>query len=366
MVEPVARITRLFDGGRQLSLQVGVDAVTGATPTGGVPTGETQTVTSPSGSVTTSAAEAVPTVAFHDYRGVVDGSFVLPLGAAFTTATGAHFSREKDYMSLGVSERWSFDVLQRLATITVGGSLDRDQVFPVGGTPAGLTDGSVIVSTAHQAKDVNTALVGLSRVLTRRLLVGVTASWTRESGYLTEPYKRLSVVDAASGEPVAALTEKRPDQRQRTDVLVSAVNHLAGDDVAYASFREYWDDWGVRSHTLDLKLHHELPAHDYVVPHARFYLQDAADFHRWGLVEGEPLPVYASSDLRLGLLRTLTLGCTYGFHIANDPGEATVRGEYLVQWGEGHPADAVGVLRDYDLAPAVGTFTLVAGYTLRF
>jgi hypothetical protein len=366
VMEPIAKITRMFSNGRQLSLQAGLDAITGASPTGTLPTGTVQTVTSASGTVTSQEAGQIPTAAFHDYRGVADLALVQPIGSRFSTTTGGHFSREKDYLSLGVSERWSLDVLHRLATITVGGSLDHDEVFPIGGTPQGLSDGTTLLTTAHDGKRVATGLVGLSRVLTRRTLVGVTVSYSTESGYLTEPYKRLSVVDPVTGAPVSSLTENRPDTRRRTDVLLSGVQHLEGEDVVYASYREYWDDWGIRSHTIDLRYHHDLPEHDYVVPHLRFYTQGAADFYRWGLVQGQPLPAYASSDLRVGTLRTLTLGCTYGFHIATDPGEATVRAEYLLQWGEGHPADAVGVQSTYDLAPPVGIFAITAGYTLRF
>ena len=34
------------------------------------------------------------------------------------------------------------------------------------------------------------------------------------------------------------------------------------------------------------------------------------------------------------------------------------------KFGNGHPADAVGVQREYDLAPTVNIFSLVVGWSL--
>jgi hypothetical protein len=365
VVEPVARITRLFTGGRQLSAGLALDAITGASPSGALPNGETHTVTSASGTTSSSPAGEIPTTSFHDFRTALDAGYVQPVGTLFSSTTGATVSHEKDYQSLGISEKVSLDVLHRLATITVGGSVDHDAVFPVGGTPVGLSDGTVLLTTGHNPKHVTTLMAGISRVVTRRLLLAVTATGIRENGYLTEPYKVLSVLDPVTGVPVSQLTENRPDTRRRTALLGSGVYHLA-DDVIYGSYRYYWDDWGIRSHTVDLRYHVELPEHDYVVPHIRFYTQNAADFFRYALVQGDPLPLYASSDLRVGALRTLTLGATYGFHLVDTPGDLTARAEYLRQWGDGHPPNAIGIQQEFDLAPGVNIVTVMVGYSVRF
>ena len=62
----------------------------------------------------------------------------------------------------------------------------------------------------------------------------------------------------------------------------------------------------------------------------------------------------------------MTLGATYGFRIPGRPGEWTVRAEYIGQLGQGHPADAVGVQRQYDLAPRVDVGSVVLGYSVGF
>lgn len=364
VVEPTAKVTKLLPGGQTLSAALGIDVITGASPTGALPSGRVQTTTSPSGNVTTTPANALPTQPFRDVRGVLDAEWSRPLVPLLTSTIGAHLSREKDYGSLGASGKLALDLFQRRLTVTAGAGHSRDAVFPAGGTRAGLTDGTEIISTSPQRKDVDEGLVGLSGVVTRRWLLGVTVARTREHGYLTEPYKVVSLVDPDSGYTRGSLTEKRPGARDRRSILGSSVYHFT-NDVLYTSYRWYEDDWGVRSHTIDLRYRHELSGGSFLQPHVRFYTQGGARFFRFGLRQDEPLPEYASSDFRLGPLRTATLGTTYGFRLPDLlPGELTVRAEYMVQWGDGHPAGAVGVQRDYNLFPAESIGSLVVGYSV--
>jgi len=214
-------------------------------------------------------------------------------------------------------------------------------------------------------KEVRDGMVGISRVLTRRWLVGANLAQTYETGYLTEPYKVVSLIDPTTGFTTGQLTEKRPTSRRRTSVLGNSVYHLKSD-VLYLSYRWYRDDWGIRSHTVDLKLRRDLGNGTFFMPHLRAYVQTQADFFHLGLRDGDPLPEYASSDFRLGELRTATIGGTYGFALPGYPGEFTVRAEYIHQWGKSHPADAVGVQRDFDLEPPVEIGSLHLGYTVRF
>jgi hypothetical protein len=306
----------------------------------------------------------IPLSKFKDLRGALDLGWQKPLWL-FTPALGAHASREKDYQSLGADAQLSVDLMQRLTTVTAGAGYNEDRVFPVGGVTPGLSDPALGPVEESQPKWVTSALAGISRVLTRRWMVGINAARIYERGYLTEPYKVLSVVDPTTGIPQGSLTEKRPASRDRRSVLGNSVYHLTRD-VLYLSYRYYWDDWDVKSHTVDARYRRELGSDNYLEPHVRLYAQTAARFFRSGLVQGEPLPDFASSDYRLGLLRTATVGATYGFRLPSSPGEWSVRAEYIGQFGEHHPKDAVGVQSTYDLFPATNIGSLVVGYTVTF
>jgi hypothetical protein len=371
VVEPTARITRLSPDGQSLSAQLGIDVITGASPSGalpsGVSSGAVQTTTTPSGNTTTTSPpppSQIPLSKFKDLRGALDLEWQKPIWL-FTPTIGAHASREKDYQSLGGDAQLAVDLMNRLTTLTAGAGYNQDGVFPVGGVTPGLSDATVVPVKETESKRVTSALAGISRVLTRRWMVGINAARIYERGYLTEPYKVLSVVDPATGLPQSALTEKRPGSRDRRSVLANSVYHLTRD-VLYLSYRYYWDDWEVKSNTVDARYRRELGGDNYLEPHVRLYEQTAARFFRAGLVQGAPLPEFATSDYRLGLLRTATVGATYGFHLPNSPGEWSVRAEYMGQFGERHPKDAVGVQRTYDLFPATNIGSLVAGYTVTF
>jgi len=371
--EPTVRVTRLFPDGQSLSGQLGLDVITGATPSGALPTGvstpapggpeEVQTVTAASGSGSSfTDPAAIPTARFHDTRAALDVDWQKPLGL-LTSVVSGHFSREGDYQSVGMSSKLSLEVLHKLTTLTAGAGFNDDNVFPRGGTRLPLSDSTIIVSDSWNPKKVRGGLVGISQILTRRWMIGVNGSRSVERGYLTDPYKVVSLMDPSTGLPVGQLTEKRPDRRERNDIFTSSVYHLLRD-VVYLSHRYYWDSWGVRSNTVDLKYRHELQDSVFLQPHLRYYAQSAADFFRFGLVQGAPVPSLISSDERLGPLRTATVGATLGFTLPNTPGEWSVRAEYIRQFGSGHPGYVVGIQRDFDLFPPENIGSLVLSYSL--
>jgi hypothetical protein len=361
--EPTFRVTRLYPNGQSLSAQAGIDVITGATPNGTLPSSGTQTTTSPSGrSSTRPAAGEMPMASFGDVRFALAADWSRPLGRFLTSTLGADFSKEKDYQSIGANAKLSADLMQRLTTVTAGAGYHSDAVSGKRGVYVGLTDGKSYLTTGTEPKRVTSFMAGISRIVTRRWMLGTNYSRLWERGYLTEPYKVLSQVDSVSGEPVGFLTEKRPDSRNRSDVLVSSTYNLAGE-VLYLSLRHYWDDWGIRSNTYDLRYRHELRDDRYLEPHVRFYSQTAADFYRYGLFQGATLPAFASSDNRLAALHSMTVGATYGFRRAGHSVDWTLRVEYIRQWGDSHPADAIGVQRQYDLFPTLNTVTTVIGYS---
>jgi uncharacterized protein DUF3570 len=362
--EPILRITRFLPGGQKLWAQTTVDAMSGASPTGSLPTGQAQTVTSASGKEEISA-DQLPTNRYHDMRAALDLGWERPIGSLVRPSVSVHGSREEDYTSFGASAELSVDLMQRLTTVTLGGGVNRDDVNPKDGTRAPLDSTGALIARDSNPKHVTSTLIGLSRILTRRWMMGVTASRIREDGHLTDPYKVVSVMDLSTGYPTGQFSEKRPDRRTRQAVQTSSVYHLERD-ILYLSHRYYWDDWGVRSNAVDARYRLQVSDGTFLQPHARFYTQTAADFFTFGLLQGQTLPAYASSDERLGPLRTVTLGATYGFRLPNRPGEFSLRAEYIRQWGDGHPANVVGVQRDYNLFPGENIGSVLASYSLQF
>jgi hypothetical protein len=81
-------------------------------------------------------------------------------------------------------------------------------------------------------------------------------------------------------------------------------------------------------------------------------------------VAGAPLPEYASADLRLGEMDSTTVGLKFGMPVQG--GEFTVRLEHMMQEGESHPADAIGIQQNYDLYPTLDANIIQFGYSFKF
>ena len=92
------------------------------------------------------------------------------------------------------------------------------------------------------------------------------------------------------------------------------------------------DDWDIDSHTVDV--HYRWPLSDdvYLEPHLRWYSQSSAEFYRLSLINGDPLPTYASSDYRLGEFDAITAGLKFGWKTRND-NDMSVRVEWYQQMG---------------------------------
>ena len=140
VVEPMARMTRVFSKGSSLTAQVDFDAITGASPSGAQPSGVVQTTTTPSGNTKTVPAGDLPLTDFHDVRGAVDLEYTQPIGSHLTATTGGHWSKEQDYRSLGGRAQLSLEAFQRLSTFTLGASANADVITPLDGTRAAFTE----------------------------------------------------------------------------------------------------------------------------------------------------------------------------------------------------------------------------------
>lgn len=342
-IEPVIRARKEIGDDEYMTYRLVVDSLTGSSANGAIATSSPQTFTSPSGNATyTTPANTTPLdPTFLDTRVALNAEWEKPLNRYLKGIFAVNASTEYDYTSLGVSATLSRDFNQRNTTLSAGLSYNLDTIEPVGGIPDGLTamptTTSVQKSTLGSSDDKTVAdfLIGITQVIDRKTLMQFNYTYGMDDGYLTDPYKILSVVTAPSSETLAGtpyLYENRPDSRARNALYWKTV-HQFNEDVINFSYRYYWDDWGITSHTLDAHYRFEMGGGHYLMPHARYYLQDKADFYNYKLVDGN-IPQYASADYRLAEMSTTTLGLKYGIQMANDS-EFSVRAEMLTQQSEG-------------------------------
>jgi Protein of unknown function (DUF3570) len=340
---------RDFGDEKSLGLTLTADTLTGASASGAIALDSPQTFTSPSGRATysTEAGDVPLDDTFKDTRFALNASWSQPLARLYNFSAGLGFSTEYDYQHIGANLGLSRDFNKRNTTVSAGLAWSQDDIDPVGGAPIPLSQmldvGNNSNKLSSDSKTVVDLLLGVTQVLDRNTVLRVNYSYSDSSGYLNDPYKILSVVDPVSGDTIARVSdsagpnhvylfESRPDSRKKQS-LYAEVKRAFGRRVLNASYRFMTDDWGIDSNTAELKLRWPIGDASFIEPQLRYYTQSEADFYRSSLVDGEPLPTYASADFRLGSFDAVTVGLKYGRRTSSG-NEWSTRVEYYQQTGE--------------------------------
>jgi hypothetical protein len=128
---------------------------------------------------------------------------------------------------------------------------------------------SLTLNTVGRASDPNfersldshNAEVSISQLLDKKTRVGGAYTLQVLSGYLSSPYRFVVATDGSRG----------PERHVR-----SLASFLSGR----AAYRFYADDWGIRSHTVSLRVAAEPHERVLVGIEGRGYMQNQADFYQ--------------------------------------------------------------------------------------
>ncbi|HUO67356.1 MAG TPA: DUF3570 domain-containing protein [Gammaproteobacteria bacterium] len=382
----LARTQPLED--RYLNLTFSFDSLSGASPNGAAPSASAQkfprpitltrtsgggTVQSGGGSFTVAPGELPLDNSFQDMRYAGSANWQRPLGRLGIVDFGGGVSVEHDYTHLGLDTHVARDFNDRNTTLSGGVAWSDDTVDPIGGVPVPFSplerSSGLGWTQTSQPKHVLDLLVGVTQVLGRRTIAQLNLSRSQSDGYLTDPYKIVSVVDPVTGDLAPGadpgiglyLYENRPSSRTK-DSLFGMLKHDFGGNVLDASYRVMTDDWGVDSHTLDMHFRWRFSPDKFLEPHVRFYSQTAARFYHTVLFAGEPIPQYATADYRLADMSSVTLGLEFGAKTSH--GQFGARLEVYRQAAKPSPDALVGSLRGLDLTPDMTA--LIAQITYKF
>ncbi|MCJ9430091.1 DUF3570 domain-containing protein [Kordiimonas marina] len=342
-IEPMISFVQNDEDGDVYSARLTYDSLTGATPNGAAPwkttqtfvkpayvTGEGHTTTRASGGVTvtnpvTGATEVQYTAApyalpldtgFHDRRWAVDLGYAHQLSSRTKINFGVNGSHEQDYQSYSGRFGIAQDFNQKTTTVSLGVNYEHDISKPFYGTPTPLTWMSGAMKDGSRSKNVLSLVAGVTQVVTRNWLVQLNYSYGHVSGYQTDPYKLISVVNPVTGAPYSYMYESRPESRTRHAVYLGSKMAL-GSFVTSISGRYYHDSWGIDSITGELSEHIPVGERAYLEPGVRYYHQSAADFFAYYLPWNIVKPQYASADSRLDSFNAITLSLSGGYKLTD-------------------------------------------------
>jgi hypothetical protein len=286
-----AYIEKDFGTETHLKIEGILDAIAGATPSG---------QPAPAGS------DQVPLSKLNERRKAWNAALSRQF-SRMSVALGVGNSRESDYVSTGWSVNTATDFNQKNTTLLVG----------VAGTD---DDIKVFFQVPRAKKYTNDVILGVTQLLDARTSITLNATWSRHTGYLSDPYKLVE----KSREVIPGVSlpftfgENRPDERDKW-ILLAGINRSFPEargalDATYRFFRDTFD---THAHTIDLAWFQRVGETFIVRPGFRFYDQSAASFYHYRLdataispALGPPRPngPFYSSDYRLSAFQTFTYG----------------------------------------------------------
>ena len=379
--EAIFNAKKTFADDEVLNLKLTIDALTGASANGAVAQPNVQTFTRPSGQgqYTIAAGDTPLDDTFKDTRVQLNAQWTQLIASNYTASGGVHISKEYDYLSLGVNGNIAFDFDRKNSTFSAGFSYFQDTFTPEGGIPKPFSSMLIgdssspiwdddFAKTRIDTADTKTTtdiLLGFTQVINRRMITQFNYSYSMVDGYLTDPFKVISVVDGVSGLTQDNIYESRPDSRVKHSIYAQSMYHF-DSSVLDVSYRYMWDDWEITSHTIDSRF--RIPLGDafgtesYIQPHFRFYQQSAAEFYKPFLIDGDVMPTYASADYRIGEMATFTVGLKYGL-LVNNGHDLSFRLEYYRQTPKDAGFDEPGALKELDLYPTIDAIITQVTYS---
>jgi hypothetical protein len=225
----------------------------------------------------------------------------LEQGIGENTALSASYyqSREVDYFSQAVVGTFTQDLRQKNFTVQLRGQYTWDDV------------GEVLSTGALQTyfKETQSGAASITQLLTPTLVLRVGADGMRQRGLLSDPY-RLVARTLANGSPDTS-KENHPNERMRQAGWVEISQYLPIEASILLHYRYYFDDWGVESHTGQIKLNKYVTSDLIATPEYRYYKQGAADFGDYAAGAGPD--TYFTGDYKLTAFESnnFGLGLTY-------------------------------------------------------
>ena len=206
-------------------------------------------------------------------------------GESSRTGYGVSTSRENDYNSLSANINRTLWFNNNDTTIDFGYSFSIDEVTP---TQDPLVDASRISSAD---KNRNTFFVGFSQVVNKGLVVGGNFSYSIHNGFLSDPYKRVTVARSLEA-------DSRPDTRKQAALDLLLRQYFPSISTAlHVDYRRYNDSWAVTSNTFSVGPY--VNVGDWQVSLiARQYQQSSSNFYR-AFYNAPRADGYYSSDYRL-------------------------------------------------------------------
>lgn len=253
-------------------------------------------------SVTSASIDVITTASeYQEERTQTSLNFEALYGNT-TFSWGYGQSEENDYSAQTYTFGISQDVFDGLTTISMGYSLGNDEVGRNGD------------DTFAEDVDRQSYRLGLSQVITKNMLLGLSLEVITDEGFLNNPYRSVRFLDESSANGFSYQSEVYPNTRTSSAASIRTRYYMPWRAALHGEYRFFSDTWGIAAHTGQLGYTHPTQSGWDIDFHVRYYTQTQADFYsdlfarpnqQNFLARDKELSTFTSSSIRLGGTYTL-------------------------------------------------------------
>jgi hypothetical protein len=210
-----------------------------------------------------------------DFRSEITAGLAQKLKA--TTLSASYiYSVEHDYQSHNIGLNLSQDLFQRNSTLALGFTFSDNDVGRSGD------------QAFHRSLLTAGAGASWTQTLTPATIGQLSYTFSWAGGYEASPYRFVPVQDSTG--TVFKVPETEPDTRYRHAIVAGINRHLFTDSSLQGDYRIYFDNWGLTSHTIQLRYFVNFKDVTLRI-RERFYYQQGASFYKPQYTEVEPFMV---------------------------------------------------------------------------
>lgn len=214
----------------------------------------------------------------------------------------AETSKEPDYKANAVTLGVSQEVFGGMTTVSLGYTKGSDDV---GKKDEGFFD---------YAKHWQYRL-GLTQILTPRLIASLNFEADADDGYLGNPYRAARVFGAA-------VPERNPRTRSSRAIKLSVIGDLGSRNSVRGEYRYFWDTWGIKAHTFDAVYSRHFGDQWLADATLRYYTQDKALFYSDNATTET---LYVSRNRQLSTFNDVGLGGRVSYMWKRVPGQYEIK-----------------------------------------
>lgn len=212
-------------------------------------------------------------------------------------------SKEPDYHASSASLDVAQDLFGGMTTLRLGYTRGWDDVFKHG-------DPAFAQTAGHWQYRL-----GLTQILTSRLLASANLEAVSDAGFLGSPYRAARVLGAA-------VPEVDPGTRTSRAATLRLAASVTERSAVRAEARYFWDTWGVRARTAELGGSQYVGERWLLDAHGRYYTQQHASFYSNDFSTQE---TYMSRNRQLSDFHDVALGARVTWTAWRVPGRYDVR-----------------------------------------